>query len=251
LDSETGFYFAIKAIDDAGNRSAVSNIVFVLTDDQFPPAAVNDLAAGPGAEDGDLDVSWTAVGDDSLVGTATAYSVRVSDSTIDESNWDQATTVFNVPIPQESGTAESFTITGLTPGQEYYVAIKTLDNYGNLSDLSNIAQGEAKLEIIADVDDDDRELPGDFSLSQNYPNPFNPATTIEYSLPTRSQVRLVVYNVQGRRIITLVDETQPPGRYQETWDGIDGGGSRVASGIYFYRLETETYTEARKMVLIK
>jgi len=251
LASETGYYFAIKAIDDAGNRSVVSNIVFALTDDQFPPAAVTDLAAGPGAEDGDLDVSWTAVGDDSLTGAATGYIVKISASAINESNWDQATTLFNVPIPQASGASESFTIPGLVPGQEYYVALKTLDNYNNLSELSNVAFGEAKVELVLDIDDDGGELPREFSLSQNYPNPFNPTTTIEYALPTTSQVRLTVYNIQGQRIVTLVDGAKPPGRYQQTWDGAVSGGSRAASGIYFYRLETDTYTEGKKMVLLK
>jgi len=251
LASETGFYFAIKAIDDAGNRSAVSNIVYVMTDDQFAPAAVTDLAAGPGAHDGDLDVAWTAVGDDSLVGTATGYIVKYSDSAIDDSNWDQATTVASVPIPQVSGSAEAFTIGGLQPGQEYFVAVKTLDNYGNLSDLSNVAQGEAKVELVVDVDDDEAELPRVFELSQNYPNPFNPSTTIEYSIPAASHVRLTIYNIQGRRIATLVDGTQSQGRYTEEWDGLSDNGARVASGVYFYRLVTENQSDAKKMVLLK
>ena len=94
-------------------------------------------------------------------------------------------------------------------------------------------------------------LPTAFSLSQNYPNPFNPITTIEYSLPEQSQVKLEVFNVLGQKVKTLADIVQPAGRHRIVWDGKDDQGKDVASGIYFYRLEAGQFTDSKRMVILK
>ena len=94
-------------------------------------------------------------------------------------------------------------------------------------------------------------LPDDFTLRQNYPNPFNPVTTIGFALPTAGHVELVVYNVLGQRVATIIDGTRGAGHHEVSWQGVDDGGSRVTSGIYFYRLTTADYTETKKMMLIK
>lgn len=88
-------------------------------------------------------------------------------------------------------------------------------------------------------------------LDQNRPNPFNPVTTIDYDLPVGTHVELTVYNALGQYVATLVDEPQSPGRKTVRWYGIDDGGSRVASGVYFYRLRAGNAVEARKMVVVK
>ena len=92
--------------------------------------------------------------------------------------------------------------------------------------------------------------PLNFSLSQNYPNPFNPVTIIKYQLPVSNQVKLVIYDVLGREIAVLVNEKQSAGTYQVEWSAT-GGGTNYPSGVYFYKLETDDYSETRKMVLIK
>jgi photosystem II stability/assembly factor-like uncharacterized protein len=89
------------------------------------------------------------------------------------------------------------------------------------------------------------------SLSQNYPNPFNPVTKIKYDIPPSKgargmMVKLIIYDILGREIETLVNESKKPGSYEVNWDG-----SRYASGVYFYRLITDDYVETKKMVLIK
>ena len=95
-------------------------------------------------------------------------------------------------------------------------------------------------------------VPKQFALSQNYPNPFNPTTTIEYGLPTSSRVMLEVFNVAGQRVAILVNGTSMEAGYHTTyWDGTDENGSQVASGIYFYRLKAGSYSETRKMMLLK
>jgi hypothetical protein len=94
-------------------------------------------------------------------------------------------------------------------------------------------------------------LPTGFSLAQNYPNPFNSSTTISFDVPVVSHVSLRVYNILGEHVTTLVNRMAQIGTYRVSWDGRDQGGSPVASGVYIYKLETETFTESRKMMLIK
>jgi len=85
-----------------------------------------------------------------------------------------------------------------------------------------------------------------FTLSQNYPNPFNPLTTIQFSLATQSQVSLVVYDVNGKQVASLVNETKKAGRHTITFDG-----SHLTSGIYFYNLHYKEGVLTRKMTLVK
>ncbi len=85
----------------------------------------------------------------------------------------------------------------------------------------------------------------------NYPNPFNPLTTINYQLSENCKVELVVYNLKGQRVETLVDETLESGDYSVIWDGKDDNCKSVSSGIYFYKLKTENNEEAKKMILMK
>jgi len=92
---------------------------------------------------------------------------------------------------------------------------------------------------------------GDFLLNQNHPNPFNLKTNFTCSLPTGSKIRLVIYNSLGERVRTLIDGHQPPGCKSFDWDARDDKGNAVASGIYFYRIETDEFAETKKMLLLK
>ena len=94
-------------------------------------------------------------------------------------------------------------------------------------------------------------LPEDYSLSQNYPNPFNPTTDIDFALPADSRVSLEVYNVLGQRVITLVDRELPAGNHTVTWDGNSSDGGQVSSGVYFYRISANNFSETKKMMLLK
>lgn len=102
-----------------------------------------------------------------------------------------------------------------------------------------------------DADENGNNLPTSFALDQNYPNPFNPKTTINFALPEKSNVTLRVYNVLGQSINDLVNQEMPAGSYTVEWDGRDGSGRAVASGVYFYRLETKGFTQTKKMMLLK
>ena len=94
-------------------------------------------------------------------------------------------------------------------------------------------------------------LPTDFALNQNYPNPFNPATEISFSLPTPQQVRLEVYNIVGQLVKTLVDGQIEAGVHSVSWNSPDQSEHKVSSGIYLYRLSSDSFTQTKKMVLLK
>jgi len=94
-------------------------------------------------------------------------------------------------------------------------------------------------------------LPGTYSLNQNYPNPFNPITEISFEVPVRSHVTLTVYNILGQKVTTLVDKELAPNSYIVDWGGTSDDGSKVATGIYFYRLQAGDFIETKKMLLLK
>jgi hypothetical protein len=90
-----------------------------------------------------------------------------------------------------------------------------------------------------------------FGLESNYPNPFNPQTTIRYSLGTASRVSLRIFDLQGRLVRTLVDETQERGEHQVIWHGRNDRDQPVASGTYLYRIRAGDFVENRRMTLLK
>ena len=95
------------------------------------------------------------------------------------------------------------------------------------------------------------EVPEVFNLYQNYPNPFNPTTTIRFDIMRSSNVKLVVYNIQGKEIATLVNEKLNAGSYQVDWPAPTGDASGYPSGVYFYKLISDGFVDVKKMVLIK
>jgi hypothetical protein len=91
----------------------------------------------------------------------------------------------------------------------------------------------------------------EYSLTQNYPNPFNPWTEFEFTLPRAAEVKISIYDINGRLINTLVNAGYPAGRYLVKWNGTDAAGLKVSSGTYFYTMEADQVTIARKMMLVK
>lgn len=94
-------------------------------------------------------------------------------------------------------------------------------------------------------------VPTKFALQQNYPNPFNPSTTIRYQIPRSSQVRLVIYNLLGQKIRTLINEQKELGYFQAIWNGQNDNGIQVGSGIYFYRFQAGDFLSIKKMMYLK
>ena len=96
------------------------------------------------------------------------------------------------------------------------------------------------------VQESNQGIPDEYTLENNYPNPFNPITTIKYSLPEKSNVKISIYNMNGRKVETLIKTSKEAGYHQIKWNASD-----VASGVYFYRINAENFTEVKKCVLIK
>ncbi len=94
-------------------------------------------------------------------------------------------------------------------------------------------------------------VPQTYALEQNYPNPFNPATTIQFSIPNASDVKLVVYSTIGEIVKVLANDRYAPGTYKAIWDGTNMNGIKVSSGLYIYRLETKDFVSAKKMIVLK
>jgi hypothetical protein len=129
--------------------------------------------------------------------------------------------------------------------------------YVRLGDATGIAGQKVGFDAIkwrhtTDVESPtEMEVPSSFALMQNYPNPFNQETMIGYALPKNCQVQIVIYNVIGQKVKTLINEFQTVGQKKTTWDGRDDQGNDLASGTYFYRLQAGDYKEMKKMALLK
>jgi hypothetical protein len=131
-------------------------------------------------------------------------------------------------------------------------------NYSAMGDERDELLMNAIIWLLADdtvdptpVEDEIEALPRVVSLDTNYPNPFNPQTMIRFAVPSSQPVKLAIYDVRGQRVRTLVDDVVAAGRHEVVWQGRDDGGRQVASGTYFYRLQTDGGQQVRKMLLVK
>ena len=148
------------------------------------------------------------------------------------------------------GSSTAGEAAGIKAGEQFYITVdgKVTDErfawtsngdrmeIGNLSATSNTGENP---------------LPNEFALDQNYPNPFNPTTTISFTLPAAGKVKLEVYNILGKLVAAPYDGVAGAGTTTVVWDGRDLRGESVSSGVYFYRLTTDTYTDTKKMMLLK
>lgn len=131
-------------------------------------------------------------------------------------------------------TASGNVVWNYNRGGEIVRALRYAPDYPGLKNLStSVAQEKG-------------ELPKEFALSQNYPNPFNPSTKITYRLPASSEVRLVVYDMRGSEVTTLLHAKQPAGTHEAVFDA-----SGLSSGIYYYKLTAGNFTATKEMLLIK
>jgi hypothetical protein len=134
----TTFYFLIRAADEVPNWSGFSNLATKTTSgDVTAPGTVADLTV-TNTTGNAITVRWTAPGDDGATGTASSYDVRYSTSTITTANWGSASQATGEPAPAVAGTQQTFTVSGLNGSQTYYVAIRTTDDRGNVSVISNV-----------------------------------------------------------------------------------------------------------------
>jgi hypothetical protein len=149
---------------------------------------------------------------------------------------------FTNPFVNSDITDTTYLFTGLVINKNYWWRVRAFNanGWGNFSEVRTFSS------LIVGINDEELQMPAKFSLEQNYPNPFNPSTTISYSIPNESQVKLVVFDVMGRQVADLVNEKQSAGEYNVTLDA-----SSMASGTYFYKLTAGEYISVKKMVLLK
>lgn len=174
------------------------------------------------------------------VATATWYNVEVT-----------VAATGNCVLKVNGATVASYNFGSAPSGLVGIGFTRSNSNWDNFC----VGAGPASITIPEIVDETPLEktspLPESFELAQNYPNPFNPTTTIRYTLPEASDVELVIINVLGARVRTLVNSSQAAGEYSVVWDGRDQSGSQVSSGIYFYKMVAGGSSQTRKMVMMK
>jgi hypothetical protein len=155
---------------------------------------------------------------------------------VTEFDWTQFTVGIRIPEPPAGDTAKAIS-----------VRLHPLGRFSGTVWMDKLEVHKAPTGVAPDP----RFLPADYNLFQNYPNPFNPATTISYSLPKTSNVTLKVYDLLGREVKTLVSTEQNRGLHRVQWNGENNFGSKVASGIYLYRIEAGNFNVTKKMILLK
>ncbi|GAB4366416.1 MAG: hypothetical protein Kow0042_06270 [Calditrichia bacterium] len=122
---------------------------------------------------------------------------------------------------------------------------------GNFDNILIYNYPARKLDVVVGIEDQNPDVPLVYELAQNYPNPFNPQTEIRFHLPKTEKVTISIYDVLGRKVRTLVNEVMTPGKHAVPWFGENDYGVKVASGIYFYRMETKNFQKVRKMIFMK
>ena len=130
-------------------------------------------------------------------------------------------------------------------GFTYYVHASD-DEYTVVSDTGEFVLSRAALGSVYGY-----AIPEQFSLHQNYPNPFNPVTTIRYDLPENGHINITIYDMLGREVKTLVNQTQDAGYRSVIWDATNDYGKPVSAGIYLYQIQAGEYMQTKKMVLLK
>lgn len=155
----------------------------------------------------------------------------------------------NIPLISGSVTVQFNYTAGNTPTIDtiWATGIATNSNNGTSGDDWNWANSKrVVVRNITGIKNISGEVPQGFSLSQNYPNPFNPATKIRFSLPENSEVKLSVFDVNGKEVDVLVNSSLNAGEYEADWDAV-----KFSSGVYFYTIRTAGFSETRRMILMK
>jgi len=190
-----------------------------------------------------LTLRWTAPGDDSVFGRATLYDMRRSSTPITELNFNTAAQVTGLSAPAAAGTAETFTVSGLTSGVQYYFALRSKDDAGNWSKISNLVA----FPLLVGVEDEAAQL----SFSSPFPNPSRSPVHFAYALPKGGDVGVDVYDVSGRSVRNLIRGFRPAGQQDLVWDLRGADGSTVAPGVYLVRARMAGETWNRRVVVTR
>ncbi len=226
LLSSTEYELVASSSDLIGNGpTSATAYGTTMADADIEPPAVSSIMEV--VDTNQAAISWqTDEPADSWVeyGTTTAYGIVASKASI--------------------ATSHEIVLTSLTPATQYFYRLASADPSGNLTSVSERT-------FVTTGDPVTVSHPVPFHLAQNAPNPFNPTTTIHFGLPESGPVRLVIYDVNGRLVRTLVAGHRTAGRHEAKWDARDEAGRVVASGVYLYRLTAGADVSVRRMVLVR
>ncbi len=197
-------------------------------DNLAPGAPLNLLGTANG---GQVDLAWTASGQhDEDLATYRIYRDTTPGFVPDETNL--------------VGTSTSTTYQDDTAGGQVYYQVRAVDAHGNESASS----GEVGVQLAVSAVG---QVPASFRHRGNYPNPFNPMTNIAFDLPTPAHVTVTIFDASGRLVRTLVNEAMTAGAHEVLWNGQDGTGRAVASGVYFSRVQAGEFDATRRMTLVR
>jgi hypothetical protein len=190
-----------------------------------------------------LTLTWTAPGDDSTLGSATMYDLRYSTSPISDANFSQATRVTTTPPPAPAGTKQSVLISGLTTGVTYYFVIKSADERGNWSKLSNNA---VRTLVTGTVGVGDGIT---LRFSAPFPNPCRDRASFSFGVPQAANVSVEAFDVTGRRVRTLASGNHEPGEGTMVWDLRDDEGRALGTGVYLVRARIGDQSFVRRVIV--
>ena len=197
------------------------------------------------AQDGAVTLVWTAPGDDSVLGTATAYDLRYSPIPITASNFSSASRVSPEPVPLAAGRTQTATVRGLVPGSYYYFALRTVDDAGNWSVLSNVVRLMAGDALAAG------NRPVELAFSAPFPNPSRVVVSFALALPAAMETSIEAFDAAGRRVRTLARGEHAAGREMIVWDLRNDAERPVGSGIYLVRARIGGRVFTRRVMVMR
>jgi hypothetical protein len=178
------------------------------------------------------------------MGRAEQYDLRYSTAPITSANFTFLTSVPGLPAPAPAGLTETLFVTGLQPNTNYYFAIKTADERGNWSPISNVLYSRTTT-VGASIQS------YTLSLSAPWPNPARVATQFDLTLPEATPVRVEAYDVAGRKVRTLADGLRSAGPGAINWDLRDDQGRPINSGVYLVRVSVGRDVMMRRVAVVR
>ncbi|MFA5806204.1 MAG: T9SS type A sorting domain-containing protein [Melioribacteraceae bacterium] len=219
------FFYRVRAYNSAG-VSANSNTITITTLPNAPTAPIAKVATNT------TQTSFTA--DWNSVSGATGYYFDLAIN----ANFTNLLTNYN---NKDVGNVTSLAINGLATNFTYYYRVRAYNTGGTSGNSNTII-----VNLTSDVEQIENEKPMSFKLFQNYPNPFNPTTKIQFDLPKDVVVRLSVFNTLGQEIAVLVNQQLSGGTYS-----VDFDATKLPNGIYFYKIQAGSFSQTKKLVLLK
>jgi len=236
LEDEHIYFYQVQTIDDEDLVSAWSAVQAFITNVKLDPPsdfALLEPKDGSSISSNEVTFSWAKSYDPDL-GDYVNYAVYISQDS-----------EFGVFDKIDTGS-DTITIIANLDNGTYYWKVSAYDTDSLLTWGSNTDNDPWEIQINTSGLSENNALPSDFHLYTNYPNPFNPTTTFKYELPKESKVVLSVFDMNGRLVETIVNQTQSAGYYSVQWDA-----TQYSSGVYIYRIQAGGFQQVKKCVLMK